>query len=115
MTRTGAHQSRGLRRHVGHQLLTSTGCAIAEECAVVQKNAKIVKAFTREGYETELYKTLAWQQFAITRKRVRANSAIGAFITFRFRHPPGIPAQPKNRSRKMCSICASSLAKPAEK
>lgn len=43
--------------------------------------AKIVKAFTREDYEIERYQALAWQQFAITRKRVRANSAIGSLTT----------------------------------
>jgi subfamily B ATP-binding cassette protein MsbA len=59
------------------ELLSQTTAASEETIG----NAKIVKAFTREGYEIERYKTLAWQQFAITRKRVRANSAIGAFTT----------------------------------
>lgn len=58
-------------------LLSQTTAASEETLG----NAKIVKAFTREEYEIERYQTLAWQQFAITRKRVRANSAIGAFTT----------------------------------
>jgi len=57
------------------ELLSQTTAASEETLG----NAKIVKAFTREDYEIERYQTLAWQQFAITRKRVRANSAIGAF------------------------------------
>ena len=59
------------------ELLSQTTAASEETLG----NAKIVKAFTREDYEIDRYKTLAWQQFAITRKRVRANSAIGAFTT----------------------------------
>ena len=59
-------------------LLSQTTAASEETLG----NATIVKAFTREGYEIERYQTLAWQQFAITRKRVRATSAIGAFTTF---------------------------------
>jgi subfamily B ATP-binding cassette protein MsbA len=59
------------------ELLSQTTAASEETIG----NAKIVKAFTREDYEIERYKTLAWQQFAITRKRAWANSAIGAFTT----------------------------------
>jgi subfamily B ATP-binding cassette protein MsbA len=59
------------------ELLSRTTAASEETIG----NAKIVKAFTREDYEIERYKTLAWQQFAITRKRVRTDSAIGAFTT----------------------------------
>jgi len=59
------------------ELLSQTTAASEETIG----NAKIVKAFTREDYEIERYKTLAWQQFAITRKRVRTNSAIEAFTT----------------------------------
>jgi subfamily B ATP-binding cassette protein MsbA len=58
-------------------LLSQTTAASEETLG----NAKIVKAFTREEYEIERYQTLAWQQFAITRKRVRATSAVGAFTT----------------------------------
>jgi subfamily B ATP-binding cassette protein MsbA len=58
-------------------LLSQTTAASEETIG----NAKIVKAFTREDYEIERYQMLAWRQFAITRKRVRANSAIGAFTT----------------------------------
>lgn len=59
------------------ELLSQTTAASEETIG----NAKIVKAFTREGYEIKRYQTLAWQQFAITRKRARATSAIGAFTT----------------------------------
>ncbi len=59
------------------ELLSQTTAASEETIG----NAKIVKALTREDYEIERYKTLAWQQFAITRKRAWANSAIGAFTT----------------------------------
>jgi subfamily B ATP-binding cassette protein MsbA len=55
-------------------LLSQTTAASEETLG----NAKIVKAFTREDFEIERYQLLAWRQFAITRKRVRANSAIGA-------------------------------------
>jgi ATP-binding cassette, subfamily B, bacterial MsbA len=41
-------------------------------------NAKVVKAFTREEYETQRYKALAWQQFAITRQRVKSLSLVKA-------------------------------------
>ncbi len=58
-------------------LLSQTTAASEETIG----NAKIVKAFTREDYEIERYQTLAWRQFAITRTRVWANSAIGAFTT----------------------------------
>jgi ATP-binding cassette, subfamily B, bacterial MsbA len=63
--------------HLELELLSRTTGASEETMG----NAKIVKAFTREDYEIERYKTLAWQQFAITRKRVRADSAIEAFNT----------------------------------
>jgi subfamily B ATP-binding cassette protein MsbA len=58
-------------------LLSQTTAASEETLG----NATIVKAFTREEYEIERYQMLAWQQFAVTRKRVRATSAIGAFTT----------------------------------
>ncbi len=58
-------------------LLSQTTAASEETLG----NAKIVKAFTREVYEIERYQLLACRQFAITRKRVRANSAIGACST----------------------------------
>ena len=67
-------------RKLMHQeldLLSQTTAASEETLG----NAKIVKAFTREEYEIERYQTLAWQQFAVTRKRVRATSAIGSFTT----------------------------------
>ncbi|HEX7736331.1 MAG TPA: ABC transporter ATP-binding protein, partial [Ktedonobacteraceae bacterium] len=57
------------------ELLSQTTAASEETIG----NAKIVKAFTREDYEVARYQALAWQQFAVTRRRVRANSAIGAF------------------------------------
>jgi ABC-type bacteriocin/lantibiotic exporter with double-glycine peptidase domain len=66
-----------VRKLMRLELLSQTTAASEETLG----NAKIVKAFTREYYEIERYKALAWQQFAITRKRVRANSAIGAFTT----------------------------------
>src|SRR5262249_35963125 len=59
------------------ELLSQTTAASEETIG----NAKIVKSFTREGYEIERYKTLAWQQFAVTRKRARPTSAISAFTT----------------------------------
>lgn len=58
--------------------LLSQTTAAAEETL---SNATIVKAFTREDDEIAGYRTLVWRQFAITKKRVRANSAIGAFST----------------------------------
>lgn len=62
----------------GELELVSQTTAASEETL---GNAKIVKAFTCEDYEIGRYKTLAWQQFAVTRKRVQATGAIGAFTT----------------------------------
>ncbi len=45
-------------------------------------NAKVVKAFTREEYEIQRYKQLAWQQFAMSRRRVRGLSLANATSTF---------------------------------
>jgi subfamily B ATP-binding cassette protein MsbA len=59
-------------------LLSQTTAASEETLG----NAVIVKAFTREDDEIDRYQKLTWQQFAITRKRVQATSAIGAFTTF---------------------------------
>jgi subfamily B ATP-binding cassette protein MsbA len=58
-------------------LLSQTTAASEETIS----NAKIVKAFAREDYEIERYQTLTWKQFAVTRKRTRANSIVGAFTT----------------------------------
>ena len=57
------------------ELLSQTTAASEETIG----NAKIVKAFTREDYEVARYETLTRQQFAVTVKRARASSAIGAF------------------------------------
>ena len=72
---TRTYVSKLMRREL--DLLSQTTAASEETLG----NAKIVKAFTREEYEIERYQTLAWQQFALIRKRVWTNSAIGAFTT----------------------------------
>ncbi|GCE12030.1 ABC transporter ATP-binding protein [Tengunoibacter tsumagoiensis] len=41
-------------------------------------NAKIVKSFTREQYETERYSKLTWQQFGVARKRIQLMSFVRA-------------------------------------
>jgi subfamily B ATP-binding cassette protein MsbA len=57
------------------EMLSQTTAASEETIG----NAKLVKAFTREDYEIKRYNDLAWQQFAISRKRARVSSAIQSF------------------------------------
>ena len=71
--------SRYLRRYVKRELATLSEATAASEEAI--GNAKVVKAFTREDYETSRYNSLAWQQFGITMKRARLSSAIQAGTT----------------------------------
>ena len=71
--------SRYLRRYVKRELATLSEATAASEEAI--GNAKVVKAFTREDYETSRYNTLAWRQFGITMKRARLSSAIQAGTT----------------------------------
>lgn len=71
--------SRYLRRYVKRELATLSEATAASEEAI--GNAKVVKAFTREDYETNRYTSLAWQQFGITMKRARLSSAIQAGTT----------------------------------
>jgi len=71
--------SRYLRRYVKRELATLSEATAASEEAI--SNAKVVKAFTREDYETNRYTTLAWRQFGITMKRARLGSGIQAATT----------------------------------
>ena len=71
--------SRYLRRYVKSELATLSEATAASEEAI--GNAKVVKAFTREEYETQRYNTLAWQQFGITMKRARLSAAVQAGTT----------------------------------
>ncbi len=71
--------SRYLRRYVKRELATLSEATAASEEAI--GNAKVVKAFTREDYETTRYTTLAWQQFGITMKRARLSAAVQAGTT----------------------------------
>ncbi len=59
------------------EMLSQTTAASEETIS----NAKLVKAFTREDYEIKRYNDLAWQQFAVSRKRARMSSAIQSFST----------------------------------
>ncbi len=68
--------NRYLRRFVKEELtILSEATAVSEETI---SNAKTVKAFTREDYEVKRYKTIAWRQFAITRKRAGLESSVQA-------------------------------------
>jgi subfamily B ATP-binding cassette protein MsbA len=72
-TFTRAYVRKLMRRELD---LLSQATALSEETI---SNAKVVQAFTREDYEIERYQRLIWQQFAVTCKRVRTTSAVGAF------------------------------------
>lgn len=65
-----------LRSYVQKELKTLSEATNASEEAI--SNAKIVKAFTREEHEIARYNNLAWQQFAISRKRARLAAVIQA-------------------------------------
>lgn len=71
--------SRYLRRYVKRELATLSEATAASEEAI--GNAKVVKAFTRENYETSRYNKLAWQQFGITMKRARLSAGVQAGTT----------------------------------
>jgi len=71
--------SRYLRRYVKRELATLSEATAASEESI--GNAKVVKAFTREDYETSRYNALAWQQFGITMKRARLSAAVQAGTT----------------------------------
>ncbi len=71
--------SRYLRRYVKQELATLSEATAASEEAI--GNAKVVKAFTREEYETSRYTTLAWEQFSISMKRARLSAAVQAGTT----------------------------------
>jgi ATP-binding cassette, subfamily B, bacterial MsbA len=66
--------SRSLRRFTKQELTKLSEATASSEEAI--SNAKIVKAFTREDYETERYNSIAWQQFSIVRKRSRLQSLV---------------------------------------
>ena len=68
--------SQYLRRFVRKELTMLSEATAASEEAI--SNAKIVKAFTREDYEVHRYNSLAWQQYAISRKRAGLASAVQA-------------------------------------
>lgn len=68
--------SQYLRRFVRKELTMLSEATAASEEAI--SNAKIVKAFTREDYEVHRYNSLAWQQYAIARKRAGLASAVQA-------------------------------------
>ncbi|GAC1643196.1 MAG: hypothetical protein NVS4B12_07210 [Ktedonobacteraceae bacterium] len=71
--------SRSLRRYIKRELAMLSEATAAPKEAI--GNAKVVKAFTREGYETSRYNTLTWQQFGITMKRAHLSAAVQAATT----------------------------------
>lgn len=80
--------SRYLRSFVMKELkILSEATAVSEETI---SNAKIVKAFVREDHEIKQYKTIAWRQFAIAKKRAGLESHVEA-ATFILRLG-GLPA-----------------------
>ena len=68
--------SQYLRSFVRKELAMLSEATAASEEAI--SNAKIVKAFTREDYEVSRYNSLAWQQYAISRKRAALASVVQA-------------------------------------